>query len=158
MKTLSLSAESLWGLNEFLRVDMSTDLHGLFPDLGVKAVMRLEHIRDSVNTMFEASKYYSALKTIETKTQEYRAEILKPYEGKDIPHEEDIALGQQIQREFTRLRAEHLAQEVRDEMTGLVLADEKSEMLTTAFEKLGNKYIIRKDLVIRIAQELGISE
>jgi hypothetical protein len=160
MKTISVSQEVLWGLKSFLNVVPASDLCTLYPELGVKSVMRLQTIEDVVKEKFETSTFNGALQTIEKAINEYRSVLLASYQegGAILSQEEDMALGAKIKERFGELQKETVTDELKALKIDFELSDEKTELLKNVFEKLGAKYLINKDIVVTIAKELGIEE
>lgn len=157
MKNISLSAEALWGLRDFLRVVSDQDLTLAFPELGVKASIRNESIREAILSIYEGSDHYKALQGVQEALNNYRIELLKPYEGQEISPEQDRELGKQLQA-----KAKELSGTIPDDLGKITylleLSDEKADQLKKTYEKYGAKYLLEKRLILLIAKELGIEE
>ncbi len=158
MKTFSVSQEALWGLKSFLGVVPVNDITGLYPELLVKALIRMDHIGETVEKAFEETEMQKALKEVEEKINAFRAELIAPFGGEPIPPAEDAVLGAKIRERFEEIQKELITPEIKSLKVDVELSDDKAEMLTNVFNKLGGKYLLSKQMIVLIGKELGLEE
>jgi hypothetical protein len=158
MKAFSVSQEALWGLKSFLGVVPAAELAGMYPELGVKAIIRVEGISDTINKAFEDTDFKKALVEIESTINDFRKELIAPFDGAPIPPEDDRVLSAKIQERFTELQKELLPAEVKEKKIDFELSDEKGGLLKDVFDKLGAKYLLSKQTLVLIAKDLGIDD
>jgi hypothetical protein len=158
MKTFSVSQEALWGLKSFLGVVPANEIAASFPELGVKAVIRMEDVTNTIDKTFEGSDMQTALKTVDEKVKAYRSELIAPFEGQPIPPDQDSLLGLKLRDRILELQTEILTAEMKGTKLDFEVSDEKGTMLVSIFDKYASKFLISKPLIALIAKELGIEE
>lgn len=158
MKTFSVAQEALWGLTSFLEVVPPQEVVATYPELGVKAVIRMEVVNDSVKKAFEGSEMQKTLKDIDEKVKVMRAELIAPYEGKPIPPDQDALLGGKLKEQIEALKESLFSKEMKEKKIDFELSDEKGEMLTKIFTKYAANLLVSKQMILLIAKEIGIEE